>query len=145
MSEFADFTDLELISKRWTDLTQDSFPVEKQEIKAKILPNSSLGDGSMTEELKEKQTSFNRETRLCENTKIRNPFPQIIDEDTENFRVKLDNLINIFKKDALAEFMSMKKFLLENQVKTIKSETERYLSMYEEKSSQVLSSVPSSL
>ena len=71
------------------------------------------------------------------NNKTRNVFPQIIDEDTENFRIKLDHLINVFKNDALGEFMNMKKFLLENQVKTIKNETEKYLNMYEEKHNQV--------
>lgn len=85
-------------------------------------------------ELLRNERVFNKKTQ----NNARNPFPQIIDEDTENFRIKLDNLINIFKNDALKEFMSMKKSLLETQVQTIKSETERYLNMYEEKHAQVL-------
>ncbi len=39
----------------------------------------------------------------------------MIDEDTEQFKIKLENLVNIFKADAVSEFMSMKKGLLENQ------------------------------
>lgn len=84
-------------------------------------------------ELLRNERVFNKKTQ----NNVRNPFPQIIDEDTENFRIKLDNLINIFKNDALKEFMSMKKSLLETQVQTIKGETERYLNMYEEKHAQV--------
>lgn len=38
----------------------------------------------------------------------------MIDEDTELFKVKLDHLINVFKTDAISEFMGMKKSMLED-------------------------------
>ena len=57
-----------------------------------------------------------------------------MDVDTENFKNKLDNLINIFKTNAISEFMEMKKDLLEERDQIIKNETFRYVSMYENKS-----------
>ena len=45
----------------------------------------------------------------------RNLHPQIIDEDTEEFKFKLESLIGGFKKDAIAEFVCMKKALLDEQ------------------------------
>lgn len=45
----------------------------------------------------------------------RNHTPQVIDEDTEHFKIKLEHLLNIFKSDATTEFMQMKKSMLEDQ------------------------------
>lgn len=64
--------------------------------------------------------------------------PQIIDEDTEHFRNRLEHLLNGFKTDAVSEFMSMKKSMLEYQKDTIKSDTQKYLTMYEEKHQELL-------
>ena len=61
-----------------------------------------------------------------------------MDEDTENFKNKLDNLINIFKTNAISEFMDMKKELLEERDQIIKNETYRYVNMYENKTKEVL-------
>lgn len=38
-----------------------------------------------------------------------------MDEDTENFKLKLENLLGIFRNDAVKEFMVMKKSILEEQ------------------------------
>lgn len=65
--------------------------------------------------------------------------PQIIDQDTEQYKIKLDHLINVFKAEAVQEFMGMKKSMLEDQREKIKEETERYLTMYEEKANELLS------
>lgn len=59
--------------------------------------------------------------------------PQVIDEDTEHFKNRLEHLLNGFKVDAVSEFMSMKKALLDYQKDTIKTDTQKYLTMYEEK------------
>jgi centrosomal protein POC5 len=64
--------------------------------------------------------------------------PQIIDEDTEHFRNRLEHLLNGFKTDAVGEFMSMKRSMLDYQKETIKNDTQRYLSMYEEKHQELL-------
>lgn len=56
--------------------------------------------------------------------------PQIIDEDTQHFRNRLQNLLNIFKTDAVTEFMSMKRSMLDYQKDTIKTDTQKYLNMY---------------
>ena len=61
-----------------------------------------------------------------------------MDEDTENFKNKWDNLINIFKTNAISEFMDMKKELLEERDQIIKNETYRYVNMYENKTKEVL-------
>jgi len=42
----------------------------------------------------------------------RNHFPQIIDQDTERFKLKLENILNIFKTDAVNEFLIMKRSML---------------------------------
>ncbi len=49
------------------------------------------------------------------NERKRNLHPQIIDEDTEEFKYKLETLIGGFKKDAVNEFIGMKKALLDEQ------------------------------
>ena len=64
--------------------------------------------------------------------------PQVIDEDTEQFRNRLEHLLNGFKSDAVSEFMSMKKAMLEYQKETIKGDTQKYLTMYEEKHKELL-------
>ena len=56
--------------------------------------------------------------------------PQVIDEDTEHFRNRLEHLLNGFKTDAVSEFMSMKKAMLDYQKETIKGDTQKYLTMY---------------
>ena len=150
MNKFADFTDLEHISQRWNEISEENTTKDDQnmikfsEELTKIQENSnnsSQNPNKLTNEFKEQESKWEEIKPILTKTKenkARNPFPQIIDEDTENFRIKLDHLINVFKSDALSEFMNMKKFLLENQVKTIKNETEKYLNMYEEKHVQVL-------
>jgi hypothetical protein len=42
----------------------------------------------------------------------------------------LENLLNNFKTDAVAEFMSMKKEMLEYQQECVKSDTQKYLTLY---------------
>ena len=40
---------------------------------------------------------------------------QYMDEDTEHFKVRLEHLLNVFKTDAVSEFMSMKRSMLDDQ------------------------------
>lgn len=49
--------------------------------------------------------------------------PQIIDEDTEHYKIKIEHLLNIFKNDAIKEFLDMKKYMLEEQQLQIKTDT----------------------
>ena len=78
------------------------------------------------------------ESAYNEPRKKREVLPQIIDEDTEHFRNRLEHLLNGFKTDAVSEFMSMKKSMLEYQKDTIKNDTQKYLTMYEEKHQELL-------
>lgn len=47
-------------------------------------------------------------------------------------------MLNTFKTDAVSEFMSMKKSMIEYQKDTVKSDTQKYLTMYEEKHQELL-------
>lgn len=64
--------------------------------------------------------------------------PQVIDEDTQHFRNRLEHLLNTFKTDAVGEFMSMKQSMLDYQKQSVKSDTQKYLTMYEEKHQELL-------
>jgi centrosomal protein POC5 len=64
--------------------------------------------------------------------------PQVIDEDTEQFKVRLEHILNVFKTEATSEFMTMKRSMLEDQKNTIKFETEKYMQMYEDKCTELL-------
>lgn len=157
MEKFQEILDLDLISNQWAELNQYSLSKENEFIQ-KETPNPDFKEispvkreesnyikESKYEELVKATEMFSKDSQSqkmtnntnANNSKTRNHFPQIIDEDTESFRIKLDHLINIFKSDAIKEFMMMKKLLLESQVRTIKNETERYLNMYEEKHIQL--------
>lgn len=61
-----------------------------------------------------------------------------MDEDTEHFRNRLEHLLNGFKTDAVGEFMAMKRSMLDCQKETIRSDTQKYLTMYEEKHQELL-------
>ncbi|CAD8104804.1 unnamed protein product [Paramecium sonneborni] len=70
-------------------------------------------------------------------SKTRNHAPQIIDEDTEQFKIRLEHILNVFKTEATSEFMTMKRSMLEDQKQTIKQDTEKYLQMYELKNNEL--------
>ncbi|CAD8197894.1 unnamed protein product [Paramecium pentaurelia] len=70
-------------------------------------------------------------------SKSRNHAPQIIDEDTEQFKIRLEHILNVFKTEATSEFMTMKRSMLEDQKQTIKQDTEKYLQMYELKNNEL--------
>ena len=62
---------------------------------------------------------------------------QVIDEDAEHFKAKLDNLINNFRTETLSEFMSIKRSLLEEQTEAIDSETRKYSKLLENRTNEV--------
>ena len=51
-----------------------------------------------------------------------NHHPQILDEDTERFKVRLEDLVNKFKLETLTEFMTAKRNLLDEQANAIMNE-----------------------
>lgn len=63
---------------------------------------------------------------------------QILDEDAEHFRNKLDEMINKFKTETMSEFMSMKRGLLEEQQETIDMETQKYTRILENRNTEVI-------
>lgn len=48
--------------------------------------------------------------------------PQVIDEDTERFKLRLEDLVNRFKLETLTEFMTAKRNLLDEQASVLNSE-----------------------
>lgn len=68
----------------------------------------------------------------------RGHMPHVIDEDTEHFKVRLEHLLNVFKTDAVSEFMSMKRSMLDDQKEQVRADTEKYLKMYEQKHEELV-------
>jgi centrosomal protein POC5 len=62
---------------------------------------------------------------------------QVLDEDAENFKVKLDNLLGNFRAETLSEFMAIKRVLLEEQANNIESETRRLTKLVEQKTNDL--------
>ena len=61
----------------------------------------------------------------------------MIDEDTEHFKAKLDDLINKFRAETISEFMAVKRSLLEEQTDTIEAETRKYTKLLENRTNEV--------
>lgn len=62
---------------------------------------------------------------------------QIIDEDVENFKRKIDILVKNFKTDSLKDFMSIKRHLLIEQKNTIESEKQKCDALLGAKTDQI--------
>ena len=62
---------------------------------------------------------------------------QIIDEDVENFKRKIDILVKNFKTDSMKDFMSIKRHLLIEQKNTIESEKQKCDSLVGAKTDQI--------
>lgn len=62
---------------------------------------------------------------------------QVIDEDAEHFKTKLDNLINNFRTETMSEFMSIKRNLLEEQTEAIEGETRKYSKLLENRTNEL--------
>jgi hypothetical protein len=136
-----DSLDLEQFSKRLQNNLKKSQNKPKKLDQEVNLPESDKKESITIYSEDPLETRKNNSKFIISNeyeTKKHSSFPQIIDEDTESYKAKLDYLINIFKNDALSEFMGMKKSLLEKQTKTIKNETEQYLTMYETNKMEVI-------
>lgn len=136
-----DFDNLNQLSKRWKKEptppsslsdSQYSHTIEKPSVLDKTSNNEKI---SFKENISQQSNTEKivSETVHYEHKKKREIMPQIIDEDTQHFRNRLEHLLNTFKTDAVSEFMSMKKSMIEYQKDTIKSDTQKYLTMYEEK------------
>lgn len=69
-----------------------------------------------------------------------NHHPQVLDEDTERFKIRLDELVNKFKFETLTEFMTVKKHLLDEQNSAISQEKMIGDSRYQSKCFEVISS-----
>lgn len=62
---------------------------------------------------------------------------QIIDEDVENFKRKIDILVKNFKTDSLKDFMSIKRHLLIEQKNTIEAEKQKCDALVGAKTDQI--------
>ncbi|KAM3142330.1 hypothetical protein pb186bvf_005487 [Paramecium bursaria] len=128
LNEFDDLCDFTKVAQRW----------KQQQTKQSSSPTQSESNISSTNPWNKENSipSYVEEPKKITN-KVRSHAPQIIDEDTEQFKLRLEHLLNVFKTEATSEFMQMKRSMLDDQKQTIKSETERYLQMYEQKTAEL--------
>jgi hypothetical protein len=63
--------------------------------------------------------------------------PQLIDEDVETFKSKLEASIVNFKNDALKDFMSIKRNVLQEQANTIDNERNKYNALLSSKQNEI--------
>ena len=125
-----------------SDKSRKEKKIEKSEPSIRGIVQETLKSNYLSNDVTENTSAVSTVERENEiamtRPKTRNYFPQIIDEDTEQFKIRLEHLLNVFKSDAISEFMAMKKGLLEEQLKSIKKETDKYLKMYEQKYQEVI-------
>ena len=88
--------------------------------------NNNLKSSSLYEsETNHMSNNINNNSSTSKNTSVVkkvNHHPQILDEDTERFKLRLDEMINKFKLETITEFMSTKKSLLDEQQSHITNE-----------------------
>ena len=63
--------------------------------------------------------------------------PQIIDEDVETFKMKLEATILNFKNDAMKDFMGIKRNILQEQSNTIGNERNKYNALLSSKQNEI--------
>lgn len=66
----------------------------------------------------------------------------VLDEDIENFKIKIEDLVNKFKNDTINEFITMKRAVLKDQQDAIESETQKYTRILESRNNEVNCHVP---
>jgi hypothetical protein len=67
----------------------------------------------------------------------RSHHPKMIDDDTERFKIRLDDMLNRFRLDTLNEFMDAKRCLLEDQVNSISKEKNNYENILMQKNNEI--------
>ena len=135
-ADIEDMEDVNYFEKQEKKVTFDP-KIEDEEIKSKSDRKDETSRDFRIEDLNTLRTeitsSEGRETR----ERKPNHHMQILDEDAERFRDKLDNMVNKFKTETMSEFMSMKRSLLEDQEETINTETRKYTRILENRNSEV--------
>jgi hypothetical protein len=63
--------------------------------------------------------------------------PQLIDEDIESFKTKLESTLLSFKNDAMKDFMNIKRSLLSEQANTIENERNKYNALLSSKQNEI--------
>jgi hypothetical protein len=112
-----DFDNLNELTKKWKKDSHNTSKSESEFEGSSSRARSEISQDESSVKLKEnvhQQTSVpivSKETSGDFKRK-REVMPQVIDEDTEHFRNRLEHLLNGFKTDAVGEFMSMKKSML---------------------------------
>ena len=112
----------------------DTSPTSKDGRSEANLPSSS--DESMStpiirlkkDKAKEKEIEIGKEKekeKVKETVKEEYHYPQVIDQDVENFTTRLDTLISQFRNESLKEFLTVKRSILHEQITTVDSEKKR--------------------
>ncbi len=63
--------------------------------------------------------------------------PQLIDEDIETFKTKLEGTLLDFKNEALKDFMNIKRNVLQEQMHTIENERSKYNALLSSKQNEI--------
>ncbi len=102
----------------------NNFNFNTSQIKSNI-NNNNLNNSNFTEDLLQNSeiNSNKNENKNNENNNFHHV--QIIDEDVENFKRRLDILIRNFRTDTLKDFMSIKRNLLTEQKNVIENEKQK--------------------
>ena len=103
----------------------NNFNFNTSKIKSNI-NNNNLNNSKFTDDLLQK-SEINSNKNENKNNENNNNFHhvQIIDEDVENFKRRLDILIRNFRTDTLKDFMSIKRNLLTEQKNVIENEKQK--------------------
>ena len=103
----------------------NNFNFNTSQIKSNI-NNNNLNNSNFTDDLLQ-NSEINSNKNKNENNENNNNFHhvQIIDEDVENFKRRLDILIRNFRTDTLKDFMSIKRNLLTEQKNVIENEKQK--------------------
>ena len=143
-----DFDNIQQLSRKWKKQPQPK-PTESQirqnEFHSETTINFGSSDVNTNRQVDPEQdsdyvekTESHYDSKNGFGTKKRNPVPQVIYEDTEEFKKRLERWLNGFKTDAVSQFMGMKRSMLDYQKECVKSDTQKYLTMYEEKHQELL-------
>lgn len=129
--DLEDLEEINFLQSRDKKVTFEAPDEQKQRDTAVSQTRNEVRDDAPIQEAQEESQALPKKTAK------RYHQLQVIDEDAEHFKAKLDNLINNFRSETLSEFMSIKRSLLEEQTDAIESETRKYSKLLENRTNEL--------
>lgn len=111
--------------------------VEEEEVQVQSGRRGEFSKDPRAQELNAIRTEFAIADKKEAKERKANHHMQILDEDAEKFKIKLEDMVNKFKSETMSEFMGMKRSLLEEQNEAIESETRKYTRILETRNNEV--------